>query len=60
LLETGDKLARDLKAEVWLAPTLQFLPVRLRIAQDESTFIDLMLDAAPLMQAPPAVSAQPL
>jgi hypothetical protein len=60
LLETGDKLARDLKAEVWLAPTLQFLPVRLRIAQDESTFIDLMLDAAPLMQAPPAVSGQPL
>lgn len=52
LLEAGDKLGRDLKAEVWLAPTLQFLPVRLRIAQDENTFVDLMLDAAPLMQAP--------
>lgn len=52
LLEPGDKLGKDLKAEVWLAPTLQYLPVRLRIAQDESTFIDLMLNAAPLMTAP--------
>ncbi|MDT9001228.1 DUF3108 domain-containing protein [Paucibacter sp. APW11] len=38
----------DLKSEVWLAPALQYLPVRLRIRQDEQTFIDLMLEVAPL------------
>jgi hypothetical protein len=37
----------DLTAEVWIAPTLQYLPVRLRIRQDEQTYIDLMLNAPP-------------
>lgn len=52
LLSPGDKLGRDLRAEVWLAPTLQYLPVRLRIAQDEETYIDLSLNAAPLQASP--------
>lgn len=52
LLQPGDKLGSDLKAEVWLAPTLQYLPVRLRITQDPDTFIDLSLDAPPLLKAP--------
>lgn len=38
----------DLSAEVWLAPSLQYLPVRLRIRQDEQTYIDLMLSAPPV------------
>lgn len=42
----------DLRAEVWLAPSLQYLPVRLVIRQDEQTYIDLMLQAAPLQAAP--------
>ena len=41
----------DLSAEVWLAPSLQYLPVRLRIRQDEQTYIDLMLKAPPLQVA---------
>jgi hypothetical protein len=41
----------DLSAEVWLAPALQYLPVRLRIAQDEHTYLDLMLKSAPLQAA---------
>ncbi|MEJ5998991.1 DUF3108 domain-containing protein [Paucibacter soli] len=41
----------DLKAEVWLAPTLQYLPVRLRIVQDSATYVDLMLKQAPLQEA---------
>lgn len=41
-----------LSAEVWLAPTLQYLPVRIRIRQDEDTYIDLMLRAPPLQAAP--------
>ncbi|MES2958659.1 MAG: DUF3108 domain-containing protein [Pseudomonadota bacterium] len=42
----------ELSAEVWFAPTLQYLPVRIRIQQDADTFIDLLLDAAPLQAAP--------
>jgi hypothetical protein len=37
---------------MWFAPTLQYLPVRIRIQQDAETFVDLMLDAAPLQAAP--------
>jgi hypothetical protein len=47
-----DRPRGELSAEVWFAPTLQYLPVRIRIAQDADTFIDLMLDAAPLQAAP--------
>ena len=48
--------SRDLVADVWFAPTLQYLPVRLLIRQDEATYIDLMLDRLPL-QADPAPGA---
>jgi hypothetical protein len=49
----------DLTAEVWLAPTLQYLPVRLVIRQDADTFIDLMLKSAPLQAAPESASDIP-
>ncbi len=42
----------DLTAEAWLAPALQYLPVRIRIRQDADTWIDLTLKAAPLQAAP--------
>lgn len=42
----------DLSAEVWLAPGLQFLPVRLVIRQDAETHIDLMLKSLPVQAAP--------
>ncbi len=42
----------ELSAEVWFAPSLQYLPVRIRIQQDADTFVDLMMDAAPLQAAP--------
>jgi Protein of unknown function (DUF3108) len=42
----------ELSAEIWFAPSLQYLPVRIRIQQDAQTFIDLMMDAAPLQAAP--------
>lgn len=47
----------ELSAEVWFAPKLQYLPVRIRIQQDPETFIDLLLDALPLQAAPGADSA---
>jgi hypothetical protein len=47
-----DRPRGELSAEVWFAPSLQYLPVRIRIQQDADTFIDLMMDAAPLQAAP--------
>lgn len=37
----------ELSAEVWFAPTLQYLPVRIRIEQDPETYVDLVMDDAP-------------
>lgn len=42
----------ELSAEVWFAPTLQYLPVRIRIQQDPETYVDLVMDAAPMQAAP--------
>lgn len=36
-----------LLAEMWFAPQLQYLPVRIRIRQDADTYIDLMIDRLP-------------
>jgi hypothetical protein len=37
----------DLTAEIWFAPGLQYLPVRILIHQDAQTYIDLTLQRAP-------------
>lgn len=42
----------DLSAEVWLAPSLQYLPVRLIIRQDAGNYIDMVLKSTPLQAAP--------
>ena len=42
---------RELVADAWFAPTLQYLPVRLLIRQDESTYIDMMIDRLPQQEA---------
>jgi hypothetical protein len=49
-----DRPRGELSAEVWFAPTLQYLPVRIRIQQDADTFVDLVMNAAPLQVAPEA------
>lgn len=38
----------DLTAELWVAPTLQNLPVRIVIRQDAETWVDLLLERLPL------------
>jgi hypothetical protein len=53
----GDRPRSELSAEVWIAPTLQYLPVRIRIQQDADNFVDLMLNSAPL-QAEPSGAAR--
>jgi hypothetical protein len=42
----------ELTAEMWVAPTLQYLPVRLLIRQDAETFVDLLLTELPQQAAP--------
>lgn len=42
----------ELTAEMWFAPSLAYLPVRIRIRQDEQTFIDLMIRRKPQLAAP--------
>lgn len=37
----------ELVAEIWFAPTLRYLPARIRIEQDSETFIDLVLARKP-------------
>jgi len=46
------KRGSDLVAEVWIAPSLQYLPVRILIRQDAETFVDLLVERLP-QQADP-------
>jgi Protein of unknown function (DUF3108) len=39
-----DKPRGNITAEVWVAPSLQYLPARIRIAMGEEAFLDLMVD----------------
>jgi len=41
----------DLTAEFWVAPTLQYLPVRIVIRQDADTWVDLMIQRLPRQAA---------
>ncbi len=42
----------ELSAEIWFAPQLRYLPVRIRIEQDEGTFVDLMIARRPEIAGP--------
>lgn len=42
----------ELVAEIWFAPTLRYLPARIRIQQDAQTWVDLVLARKPELGAP--------
>jgi hypothetical protein len=42
-----DPFRRDLIAEVWFAPALQYLPVRMHVAVDAETFAVMVMDGLP-------------
>jgi hypothetical protein len=46
----------DLTAEFWVAPTLQYLPVRIFIRQSADTWIDLQIDRLPQQAAAPSTA----
>jgi hypothetical protein len=54
----GSRGPGELSAEMWFAPGLQYLPVRILIRQNEATYVDLVIDRLPL-QALPAPVAGP-
>lgn len=45
-----------ISAKIWFAPTLQYLPVRVRVSLDEGTYVDLLVDK--IEQAEGSPSAQ--
>ena len=53
----GTRKSNELSAEMWIAPELRYLPVRIRIEQDPTTYIDLMISRKPEMAASPAVAS---
>lgn len=46
-----------LLAEMWFAPQLQYLPVRIRIRQDTEAYLDLLIDRLPEQAAAPVTPA---
>ena len=41
------RAGQELTAELWVAPTLQYLPVRILIRQDAQTYVDLLIERLP-------------
>jgi len=42
----------DLTAEMWVAPSLQYLPVRILVRQDAETFVDMIVERLPEQAMP--------
>ena len=59
----GPRRANEYPFEIWVAPSLQYLPVRILVKTNERTYADLSLDALPRQAAaeapPPPVFTTP-
>ncbi|MEK8031877.1 DUF3108 domain-containing protein [Ideonella sp. DXS29W] len=53
----ANKRPNELIVETWVAPSLQYLPVKIVIRQDTESYIELNLKSAPLQAAAPAPAA---
>ena len=47
----GPRRPNEYPFEIWTAPSLQYLPVRILVPIDDKNFADLSLDALPLQAA---------
>eukprot|EP01034_Spumella_vulgaris_P000500 gene499-669_t len=45
-LERTPRHENDQKVELWVAPDMDYLPVRVRLTQQGGDFVDLLLDGA--------------
>jgi len=52
----GPRRPNEYPFEIWTAPTLQYLPVRILVRLDDQNYADLSLDRLPLQAADPAAS----
>ena len=52
-----DPWRRDLLAEVWFAPALQYLPVRMQVLVDADTYALMVMDGLPELIKPPQPSS---
>lgn len=50
----------DLTAELWIAPSLQYLPVRILIRQDPQTWVDLLINRLPRQAMPEPGAVAPV
>ena len=46
----NEQKAGTLSVEMWMAPQLRYLPVRMRFEQDANTFVDLLISRPPEIQ----------
>jgi hypothetical protein len=51
-LSDGPRRPNEYPFEIWTAPSLQYLPVRILVPIDDKNYADLSLDALPLQAAP--------
>ena len=58
LVPTDPRKPNELPFEIWIAPSLQYLPVRIHVPVNDESFADLTLRSPPL-QAAGAASAPP-
>jgi hypothetical protein len=52
--EVPPNLGPDLLVELWVAPSLQYLPVRILVRQSADTHVDLLIKELPLQAEPAA------
>jgi hypothetical protein len=55
----GPRRANEYPFEIWTAPTLQYLPVRIHVQVDEQNYADLSVDQLPLQAAEPPPGEAP-
>ena len=54
-----DKEREEVLAEIWIAPSLQYLPIRMLLRQGKANYVDMKMDKMPQQAASPSVRNAP-